>query len=310
MRRWDGLVERYAELNATRDLAEGTIAKRVRELERLGSWLKRRHPRPRVEEIDSEVIRHYIRHRTVFHARATVSGVVSDLRGMGEFLVAEGLWRSNPLRWMRGPKIDPRHRCPRRIGREQQKKLWDAAYGRSQEHARHQAVCVLALLYGTGLRRGELERLDVGDWDRDTGILTIDGRKTGCPRCLPVSEGVWRCIEAYLPHRHNALERSGRLEERGLVVTRYGERLEASGISQLISRLAKSAGVGRVTPHQFRHSCASDLLEAGVCLPDVQKVLGHACIVSTVRYLDIAAPERSAAMAKHPINDMLQGGLS
>jgi site-specific recombinase XerD len=310
MRRWDGLVERYAQLNATRDLADGTIEKRVRELERLGSWLKRRHPKPQIEEIDRELLLGYIRDRTAFHARSTVSGVVSDLRGMGEFLVEQGLWRSNPLRWIRGPKLDPRLRCPRRIRREDLQKLWDAAERKGSEHARYRAISVLAVLYGTGLRRGELIRLDVDHWDRDAATLTIDGRKTGRARCVPVSEGVWRCIEAYLPYRHNVLESVTRLEERALFLTRHGERLGAQSVHQILLSLAKSAGVEHITLHQFRHSCASDLLEAGVRLPEVQKILGHACIVSTVRYLDIAGPERAAAMTKHPINEFLQGGAA
>ena len=71
-------------------------------------------------------------------------------------------------------------------------------------------MTVLALLYGTGLRRGELERLNVEAFDRIEGTLRIDGRKTGRERCVPLPEMVRRCLEAYLPHRHNQLE-AGRI---------------------------------------------------------------------------------------------------
>jgi integrase/recombinase XerC len=60
-----------------------------------------------------------------------------------------------------------------------------------------------------------------------------------------------------------------------------------------------------VTVHQLRHTCASDLLENGTSLPEVQGILGHACIQSTCRYIHIAGPERKAAMALHPINSIL-----
>jgi site-specific recombinase XerD len=224
---------------------------------------------------------------------------------MGEFLVQEAIWRKNPLRWIRGPKIDVRARLPKRIGREHLRKIWDAAYERRHIYTRYQSVCILAILYGTGLRRGELERLNVGDWDRDQGILKIDGRKTGRPRQVPLGGGVWRCIEAYLPHRHNILEKTGRLEEQALLVNRSGERLKGEYIGRLVHRLAKSADVPLVNLHQFRHSCASDLLEEGVTLPEVQRILGHAAIESTMRYVDITDPERVAAMQKHPINEFL-----
>jgi site-specific recombinase XerD len=305
MRRWDGLVEKYVGDLATRGLAEATIELRTRELVRFGNWLKQRRPKPNLESVDADLIVRYVRSRTVFHSRSTVSIVFSSLRCMGEFLVQEGVWLANPLRWMRGPKMDPRRHLPRRIGREQLQALWAAAEGRRQEHARYQGVCLLAILYATGLRRGELSRLDVSDWDRESSVLKIDGRKVGRERSVPVGAGVWRCIEGYLPHRHNRLEATGKLGEAALFVNALGQRMNGCGISGLIERLAESAGVPHVTPHQFRHSCASDLLEAGVTIPEVQRILGHAAIESTVRYIAVADPQRAEAMSKHPVNRFL-----
>ena len=69
--------------------------------------------------------------------------------------------------------------------------------------------------------------------------------------------------------------------------------------------MARHAGVSLHSLHQFRHTCASDLLEAGVRLPEVQRILGHQGIATTVRYVHIADPQRRAAMARHPINDWL-----
>ncbi len=305
MRRWDGLVERYVAGLRARGLSEATISKRSTELTRFGTWAKGRRPRPELEKVEADLIARYVGARSAFHARSTVAGVVSDLRCMGEFLVEEAIWRSNPLRWLRGPKIDPRRQVPRRVGKAELGAIWDAARARRQEHARYQSVCVLSILYGTGLRRGELERLSLVDWDREQAILKVDGRKTGQQRHVPVGEAVWRCIEAYLPHRQNRLEMTGRRQEQALLVNTLGERSKAAQISSMIRRLAKAAGVGRVTMHQFRHSCASDLLEAGVTLPEVQRILGHAVIESTVRYLAIADPQRAAAIGRHPINQFL-----
>jgi site-specific recombinase XerD len=308
MRRWDGLVDRYLAFQQTRGLEASTIDGRARELARFGIWAKARRPRPALEDVGADLLVRYVSSRTAFHSRSTTSHVVSTLKSMGEFLVQVGIWRVNPLRWMRGPKMDPRRRLPRRIGREQLQRLWAAAEARRQEHARYQAVCVLAILYGTGLRRGELERLDLSDWDSTSSVLKIDGRKTGQERAVPVGEGVWRCIEGYLPHRHNRLESKGRLEETALLVNSRGERLTGVGLATLLDRLSSSAGLERVTPHQFRHSCASDLLEAGVTIPEVQRFLGHAAIASTVRYTAVADPERAKAMSRHPLNRFLDPG--
>ncbi len=212
MKRFDGLLEKYVAQLRTRGLAAETIAYRERELQRFGTWLKGRKPRPALEEVESEHLVRYVEARSAFHSRSTVASIVSTLRSMGEFLVGEAVWRSNPMRWMRGPKMHLHRPLPRRIDKAHQQALWAAAEGLRQKHARYQAVCVLAILYGTGLRRGELERLELQHWDREASVLRVDGKKTGVQRVVPVGEGVWRCIEAYLPHRHNRLEATGRLE--------------------------------------------------------------------------------------------------
>jgi site-specific recombinase XerD len=228
------------------------------------------------------------------------------MRGFGDYLVRQGLWKMNPLRWMKGPKVTPYSRLPKRIDREHMAALWRAASQRGSEYGSHLWVTILAMLYGTGLRRGELARLTLEAFDRSEGTLRIDGRKTGQQRCVPLPEMVLRCLEAYLPLRHNQLERVGLIHQTALLVSRYGRPLNASVISNGIHKIALGAEVPIHSLHQFRHSCASDLLEAGVHLAEVQRILGHAVISTTVRYVHIADPQRRAAIAQHPINDWLK----
>ncbi len=306
MRRWDRLVDQYLTECETRGLAVGTLERLRAELERFGAWMKRRRPRRALEQVDAQHVLVYVQARMAFRSKATVSHTMSTLRGMGEFLVREGLWASNPLRWLRGPKLDSRRRVPRRIGAEAMERLWAAAAQHRSAYHRQLWTTVLAVLYGTGLRRGELERLDVASWDRRAGVLELDGRKTREPRRLPAPELVARCLEAYLPQRELQLARSGRQGEPALFVNQRGARLAGSAVSHAVARLTARAGLGRVTLHAFRHSCASDLLEAGVRVPEVQRLLGHRGLATTVRYLAIADRQRHAAIARHPLNDGLR----
>ena len=126
MRRWDGLLERFLGELQARGLSTVTIEQYCRELDRWGSWLKHRRPRPSLEEVGSEEVVNYIRSRATCHSKSTVASVITALRNMGEFLVREEVWVSNPLRWMRGPRLDPRARVPRRIGRRTMEQLWEA----------------------------------------------------------------------------------------------------------------------------------------------------------------------------------------
>lgn len=305
MKRWDGLVDGYVRMCEARGLSGATIVKMRNELDRFGCWLKRRRPKPGLEEVDGVMLIAYLRSRTAFHAKSTLAGVVSVLRGMGEHLVREGVWTKNPMRWVRGPRLDPRGQMPKRIGREHLTRLWDGARQRRGTYQQRLATAVLALLYGTGLRRGELERLNLTDWRREDGALKIDGQKTGRERMVAVSAGVWRCLEAYLPERHNLLEKRGVCREAALLLNRNGERMKAVQLTLMVQRIARSAGVPPVNLHQFRHTCASDLLESGVSLPAVQQMMGHMTVATTTRYLQIADPERARAISKHPINDYL-----
>jgi site-specific recombinase XerD len=246
-------VEAYLGEYRARGICEATVAHTDSRLRDWGSWLKSRRPRPVLDAIDPELHVRYLASRSAFRAKATVYGALSTMRCFGEYLVREGLWSTNPLRWMKGPKVTPYSRLPQRIDREHMEALWRAAAGMQGDYSRRLWITALGLLYGTGLRRGELERLEV----------------------------------------------------RALLVSRRGEPLSAQAISNGIHALAQRAGVPLVSVHQFRHSCASDLLEAGVHLAEVQRILGHQGIATTVRYTHIADPARRAAMGLHPINAFL-----
>jgi len=114
-----------------------------------------------------------------------------------------------------------------------------------------------------------------------------------------------RCLEAYLPQRQNVLAGLGVQREAALLINREGGRMSAQSLALLVHRLARRANVPLVSLHQFRHTCAADLLENGVSLPEVQQMLGHATVQTTTRYLQIADPERARAMQRHPLNDYL-----
>lgn len=308
MYRWDGLVEAYLKECRVRGLAVSTLDGFRRELEHWGLWLKRRRPRVRLEQVGQDLILHYLKERTAFRAKATVSSIISVLRGVGQYLVREGYWRQNPLRWIQGPKLDWRCHLPRRISPEAMQSLWEQAGRNRQKYYRCLWVTILSMLYGTGIRRGELHRLNLSDWIAKEGILVIDGNKIGCQRRVVLPELTCRCLEVYLVQRHNLLEQTCRIDETALFINRDGRRLRLMSISRSISCLGEQCGLGRITLHQFRHTCASDLLADGLHVAQVQKILGHQSVATTMRYLHISGPERIEAVKKHPINEILSRG--
>lgn len=306
MRRWDSLVDGHLAQCEARGVGQETLKARRSELDRLGCWLKRRRPKPNLEEVDGALLIKYLKRRAHFRSKATLAGISSHLRCFGEYLLEQGVWLQNPMRWVKGPRLDPRGKLPRRIGAEHLGKIWEEAGKLRGHYQRQLAVAVLSLLYGTGLRRGELQRLNLEDWNRQENLLRIDGRKTGCERSVPLAEGIGRCLEAYVPHRQNQMEGRGTHGETAFLLNKQGKRLSAESLGLLVHRLARRAQVPLVSLHQFRHTCASDLLENGASLVEVQQVLGHKVVETTCRYLQVADPERARAISKHPLNDYLK----
>jgi len=307
MRRWDSIVDHYIEEYSARGLAQATVDHVRRELDKWGLWMKHRRPRPQLEKIDSDLLLRYIQYRSAFRSKSTVSKVISIMRCMGEYLVREGYWPKNPFRWIRGPKLDHRSHLPRRISKKMMRQLWVSAASNRHSYQRLLWMTILSILYGAGIRRGELERMDIEHFYSDEGILFIDGRKTGWERNVLLPDMSRQCLESYIIQRHNHLEKLDCLDQKALFVNRDGERLKGHRISQGIRRIAKRAGLEGITLHQFRHTCASDLLEAGLHVAQVQEILGHRAICSTTRYLHISDPKRIAAVRLHPINDILIG---
>lgn len=300
MKRWDGLKVRFMDVYESRGLAPSTVQMMSREWDEWGCYLKNRRPRPKLEDITAGMITDYIGRRCQFHARATQQAVMSRMRLIGDYFVGENVWRVNYLRWMRAPKVDKRHRLPRRVDKGALTKLMEAAASSRYEYSRYLWSAVLGVFYGTGMRRGELARLDVSCWDSEHGLLLVDGSKGRRERRVPLPPLAWQCLEAYLPRRQNMLAARSIFHEPALFVNSKGTRIRPDGLSQTMGNLTARAGV-KTTLHQLRHTCASELIADGAKLPHVQKLLGHKTLTTTMLYLHIAGPELAEAMHRHPI---------
>lgn len=159
---------------------------------------------------------------------------------------------------------------------------------------------LLELLYGTAIRVGECERLDVRDLDRSSGLLHIRQGKGRKDRVVPVVGRAAVALEAYLNEARAELVNDPR--EGALFITTRGTRLNVKRIQDLVRMNAKAAGLDvRVTPHTLRHGCATHLLQGGANVREVQQLLGHSSVQTTAIYTRVATGELARVMAKaHP----------
>src|SRR3974390_143477 len=140
MKRWDSLVDGYLAQCQARGLSAETLRARRGALDRGGCWLKRRRPRPNLEEVDGQLLIKCLKRRSHFRSKPTLASVSSQLRCFGEYLLEQGVWLQNPMRWIKGPRLDPRGKLPRRIGASHLGKLWEASALQRGGHAQRVAV--------------------------------------------------------------------------------------------------------------------------------------------------------------------------
>jgi len=306
MRRWDQLTEKFRKTLEVRGLVASTIKGQIREMERWGLHLKRQRPWVKLEEVGREQIEPYLIKRCRFKAKSTRNSILSHVRRIGKFLVSEGIWLENPMRWIHGPRRNGRQKLPRTVSKSVLTKLMQAAASMQGEYQRRLWPCIVAILYGAGPRRGQLMGLKVRDWDRTQGLLRLGISKRGDEHIVAVPEVTGRCIEAYLPWRQNVLFENG-AEHEELLISATGRPLKPNRVNKTLKRLAARAEVGHIWPHRLRHSCATHLLESGASISEVQRILGHAYVGSTMRYISVTDPMKHEAIKHHPISGMLDG---
>nr|MDT0661487.1 tyrosine recombinase XerC [Micromonospora sp. DSM 115978] len=157
---------------------------------------------------------------------------------------------------------------------------------------------VLELLYGTGVRVGELCGLDVGDVDHGRRVIRVTG-KGDRERTVPYGVPAQRAVDDWLRAGRPALVNAA--SGTALLLGARGGRLQPTVVRRLVGGYAQAAGLPRISPHGLRHSAATHLLEGGADLRAVQELLGHASLASTQIYTHVSMERlRAAYRQAHP----------
>jgi hypothetical protein len=159
---------------------------------------------------------------------------------------------------------------------------------------------LLDLLYGTAIRVGECERLDMKDHDLLRGQLMIRGGKGRKDRIVPVVGRAAAALDIYLREGRPEIVRDPR--EGALFITNRGSRFGVKRVQDLVRTNPKAAGLDiRVTAHTLRHGCATHLLQGGADVRHVQKLLGHSSVQTTAIYTHVDTKDLSRVVTKaHP----------
>lgn len=153
---------------------------------------------------------------------------------------------------------------------------------------------ILEILYSTGIRSGELRKLDIYDFNLHDKVVHIKNPKNKKDRIVPTGDKAKAAMEEYLLKSRSRLARvsSADPKENALFLSQYGKRMSKGSIPYILRTYSKKMNLGkRITPHCLRHSFATHLLGNGADLPIIQQLLGHTRIKTTQIYLQIAQPD-------------------
>ncbi|MGC9490625.1 MAG: tyrosine-type recombinase/integrase [Thermovirgaceae bacterium] len=281
-------VDAYLEqLKYSRGASDHTVVNYAVDLAQFCEYLETleiRHP----GDIMHTHVRSFLREVVGFgYARTSAARKLSSIKGWLSYLKERGEIDSDPAAGVRGPRLPGK--LPRAMTSEEVNRLIEEGpSGRNKTRDR----AVLELLYGCGLRVGEVAGLEWDQVDLDERWIRVRG-KGNKERMVPVG----RCAVEALRDWRQTLD----LGERFVFPGENSGPVAVRTLHRIVARAARRAGLTEVTPHVLRHSFATHMLERGASLRVLQELLGHESLVTTQRYLKVTVEQlKKSYLEAHP----------
>jgi len=295
----ESLLDRYVtHLIAERNASSYTVRNYQREIKQFMEYARVSGVRS-WDEVDLPLLRRWLAWLTgKGYVKASIARRISEIRSFYRYLVREEAVETNPVLGLSAPKL-PR-RLPRYLNVHETAGLLGTPDLSTPLGLRDRAI--LELLYGAGVRVGELVSLNTGSLDLSRREARVLG-KGSKERIVLMGEPARLALQRYLSEGRPTLVTDS--SRSALFLNRNGGRLSTVSVSKLLHKYAARAGIGKnVTPHMLRHSFATHLLDGGADLRSVQELLGHENLVTTQIYTHVSQNQlREAYLRAHPHAD-------
>ena len=279
-------------------LSANTLDAYTKDVEKLFSYLSDENVDPL--EVTLETLEHFSATLMDVGINArSQARILSGIRSFYHFLVLEKYIEADPTMLLESPK-KPAH-LPEVLSVEEIDKIIDSIDLSLKEGQRNRAI--IETLYSCGLRVSELCNLRLSDLYLKEGFIKVEG-KGSKQRLVPISPSAIQEIEYYMVDRNQIDIKPG--YEDYLFISAFKKNISRIMVFHLVKELAEKAGIKKIiSPHTFRHSFATHLLENGANLRAIQAMLGHESISTTEIYTHIDSTRlRSEIIEHHPRNKM------
>lgn len=259
-----------------------------------------------------EKIEGYITKLHKEYKQKTVKRKIASLKAYYNYLEEEEIISENPFRKIK-VKFKEILTLPRIIPREEIERLLNHMYGMLDEKDTSgyrrclRDVAVVETFFATGARVYEISNIRADSIDLNSGLIRFMG-KGRKERYVQISNAaVLEVLKKYYTENESEIKKSG-----FFFVNNRGSRYTEQSIRFMLKKYTKQAGIERnITPHMFRHSFATYLIEEGVDVSCVQQILGHSSIKTTQIYIHIAAKKQAEILRDmHPRNHMSIAGVA
>ncbi|MFA8300798.1 MAG: site-specific tyrosine recombinase XerD [Hyphomicrobiales bacterium] len=286
-------------LKLEKALSHNSIDAYKRDLNKLTLFLTENNTYKQPEEIDSEDLHLFSQHLGQLGiSPRSQSRVISGIKSFFKYLIMEDLISKSPAEFLEGPRLG--RKLPETLSIEEVKAIISAVDLSKAEGERNKTI--LHLLYGCGLRVSELIDLQISNINFNDKYIIILG-KGNKERLVPVGNTTLKSLHNYLIFTRNHKETEK--ETKDLVfLNNRGRKLSRQMIFLIIKDLTEKAGIEKkVSPHSFRHSFATHMVDGGADLRAIQQMLGHQSIETTEIYTHISQDLLAKTIDKyHPLS--------
>lgn len=292
-KRWEEISRRYRTyIKLEKRLSPHTVEAYMRDLEQFAAYVLAEWDLP-PRKVEAPMVERYM--ASLYdrgRKKSSQARILSGIRSFFNFLLLTDAVESSPVEFIESPKAG-RH-LPDVLATDEIDRIIGAVDPSTPKGVRDRAM--LEVLYSCGLRVSELVSLRLGDLFFGEGYLRVTG-KGDKQRLVPFGPSVRERLSAYLEVR--AGQAAGRSEET-LFLNNRGRALTRVMVFTLLRQAVRDAGIDkRVSPHTFRHSFATHLLEGGASIRQVQELLGHESITTTEIYTHLDNEHLRQTVERH-----------
>jgi integrase/recombinase XerD len=290
-KKWTEISRGYrTHMRLEKHLSDNTIESYMRDLAQFAHYILRMYDVP-PKKVEPEMVRNYMsRLYDMGREKSSQARALSSIKSFFNYLLLEEIIESSPAELIEAPKAS--RPLPDTLSVEEIDRLIGSIDNSTVKGLRDQAI--LEVLYSCGLRVSELCELRMGDLFFGEGYIRVIG-KGDKQRLVPVSGMARDRIQLYMERR-----KEERRKEEILFLNNRGKKLTRVMIFTIIKQAAQRAGINKkISPHTFRHSFATHLLEGGANIRQVQELLGHENILTTEIYTHLDNTHLRQTLEKH-----------